>query len=205
MAAAAATGAADAVDTYGQPQVTATVHATIMVGSLGAYIASLCLRATRPASRAPAIALSLLGYAGVTAGAYVGGDLVYRLGNMVDRHAFTERGSARWRKLDVSDVPEGQIVRAAMGKVPLALWRDGDDVFALHAVCAHEGGPLEKGTLVDGGCIQCPWHGSRFRWADGHVVRGPAVYDQPAYEVRRTGDGGLEARLLQVGAAGTEP
>ena len=32
----------------------------------------------------------------------------------------------------------------------------------------------------------------RFR-ADGHVKRGPAMYDQPAYELRKT-DVGWEAR-----------
>ena len=37
MTASAATGVADAVDAYGRPQVTATVHATIMAASLAAY------------------------------------------------------------------------------------------------------------------------------------------------------------------------
>ena len=84
------------------------------------------------------------------------------------------------------------------GSEPLVLLREGDEIRAIHATCAHAGGPLHEGTLIDG-CVECPWHGSRFRLADGHVVRGPAVYDQPAYEVRRTPDGGLEAR-----AAGRE-
>ena len=67
------------------------------------------------------------------------------------------------------------------------------NVFALHAVCAHAGGPLAQGTVVDG-CIQCPWHGSRFRMSDGHVRRGPAVYDQPSYEIRGAEGGGYEVR-----------
>jgi nitrite reductase/ring-hydroxylating ferredoxin subunit len=46
---------------------------------------------------------------------------------------------------------------------------------------------------VDGG-IECPWHFSRYRLADGHVVGGPSVYDQPAYEVRAREGGGWEAR-----------
>ena len=63
----------------------------------------------------------------------------------------------------------------------------------MHAVCAHAGGPLAQGTVVDG-CLECPWHASRFRLADGHVVRGPAVYDQPAYEIRAADGGGYEVR-----------
>jgi hypothetical protein len=30
--------------------------------------------------------------------------------------------------------------------------------------------------------------------ADGRVIQGPSVYDQPAYEVRATDGGGWEAR-----------
>jgi nitrite reductase/ring-hydroxylating ferredoxin subunit len=45
--------------------------------------------------------------------------------------------------------------------------------------------------------VRCPWHGSQFRLSDGRVVRGPAVYDQPAYEVRAV-EGGLEVRRLSA-------
>ena len=192
MAASAATGAADAVDAYGRPQVLATVHGTLMAGSLVAYLASLALRAGPGAGRPLARGLALAGYGALTAGAYIGGDLTYRLGNQVDRHAFRSFGK-KWKTLDVREVPERQLVRAMLGSEPLVLVREGDVIRALHATCAHAGGPLDKGTLVDG-CVQCPWHGSRFQLADGHVAQGPAVYDQPAYEVRRTADGGLEAR-----------
>ncbi len=193
MAASAATGAADAVDSYGRPRVTATVHAAVMVGSLGAYLASLWLRVTRRRTRPLAVGLSFLGYAALTAGAYVGGDLVYRLGHQVDRHAW-RTGGTKWRPLDVTEIPEGRLVAANLGKDRLVLYRQGDRISALHAVCAHEGGPLDEGTLVDG-CVECPWHGSRFRLSDGTVARGPAVYEQPTYEVRAT-ESGFEARRL---------
>lgn len=196
MALSAATGAADAVDTYGDEQVHATVHATLMVSSLTAYLTSLWLRLARPRARPLAVLLGLVGYGAMAAGAYIGGDVVYRDGNMVDRHAW-RTGGTKWRALDVADVPEAQLTKAMLGKEPLVLLRAGDAVQALHATCAHAGGPLDEGSLVDG-CVQCPWHGSRFRLADGHVVRGPAVYDQPAYEVRRTESGGWEARLRQA-------
>ncbi len=193
MAASAVTGAADAVDTYGGPQVQATVHASIMGASLAACLASLGLRATSiRALRPVAVALSLAGYAGVAAGAYVGGELTYGSGNMVDRHAWDSR-RAKWRTLDVNEVPDPTLVRANAGKTALVLWRDGDEIVALDATCAHAGGPLDEGTIEDG-CVQCPWHGSRFALSDGRVVRGPSVYDQPAWEIRRADDGHLEAR-----------
>ncbi len=197
MAASAASGAADAVDAYGRPQAQATVHATVMSASLAAYVGSLALRAAGPASRTTAVALAMLGYGAMAAGAYVGGELVFRSGNMVDRHAW-RGGGAKWRALDVAEVPEGQPVAARLESDRLVLVREGEMIHALHDTCAHAGGPLHEGQLVDG-CIECPWHGSRFRISDGRVVRGPAVYDQPRFEVRRT-EAGLEARLAPQSA-----
>jgi nitrite reductase/ring-hydroxylating ferredoxin subunit len=63
----------------------------------------------------------------------------------------------------------------------------------VHAVCSHAGGPLPEGKLVDDQ-IECPWHGSRFHLANGHVARGPSMYDVPAYEIRKSESGGWEAR-----------
>lgn len=195
MLASAATGAADAVDTYGKPKVLATVHGTLMVSSAAAYALSLLLRVV-PGGRPLARLLAWAGYGALTAGAYVGGDLTYRLGNQVDRHAF-DSTSSKWKALDVREVPAGALVKAKAGADTLVLYRaaDGDPITAIHAVCSHEGGPLDKGTIVDG-CVECPWHQSRFELASGHVRQGPAVYDQPRFEVRETEDGGLEARRM---------
>ena len=194
MAASAATGAADAVDTHGKPQVYATVHATLMVTSFAAYAGSMVLRLGPRGLRPAARLLSFAGYGALAAGGYVGGELAFRLGNQVDRHAFDSH-STKWKALDVTEVPAGTLVRAKTGTETLVLYRASDDdpISALSAVCAHEGGPLDKGEIVDG-CVQCPWHGSQFNLANGHVVHGPAVYDQPVFEVRATADGGLEAR-----------
>jgi len=192
MAASAATGAADAADTYGRSQIRATVHATLMASSLAAYAASLGLRAGPRSGRSLAKVLALVGYGALGAGAYVGGELTYRLGNQVDRHAFRSAGT-KWGTLDITEVAEEQLIKAGLGAETLVVFRVGDQIEALHATCSHAGGPLDKGTIVDD-CVECPWHQSRFRLTDGQVVHGPAVYEQPVYEVRRTEGGGLEAR-----------
>jgi nitrite reductase/ring-hydroxylating ferredoxin subunit len=164
-----------------------------MVVALVAYLLSMAARAGGPADRTVPIVLSLVGYALLTAGAYVGGDVVYVLGNMVSRHAFRGAGT-KWLSLDLAgaELEDGVPMRARLGINNLVLVRRGDTIFALHDQCAHAGGPLSEGSLVED-CIQCPWHGSRFRLADGRAKRGPTVYDQPSYEVRRT-DSGYEAR-----------
>lgn len=190
------TGLADYTDVDGTARMRATVHATVMLISLVLFIVSLLMRGGNSADRSLPTILVLLGFATISLGAAIGGDLVYLIGTNVNRHAWRGAG-AKWLALDLGDlpdIPEGGPTKAKAGANTLILVRAGDTIHALHETCAHAGGPLAEGKIVDG-CIQCPWHGSRFRLADGHVARGPATYDQPAYEVRRAESGaGWEAR-----------
>jgi nitrite reductase/ring-hydroxylating ferredoxin subunit/uncharacterized membrane protein len=194
MVASAATGAADAVDSVGRQRDLITLHAVLNTASLvlysGSFLARLGPRRGRPLARL----LGFGGFAVLTASAYVGGDIAYRTGSQVDRHAF-DHGKDDWQPIDVADVPARSPIRAMAGSRPLLLYRDAEDapIQAIDATCSHAGGPLHKGAIEDG-CVTCPWHGSVFRLSDGHVVHGPAVYDQPAYEVRTTLDGTLQAR-----------
>jgi nitrite reductase/ring-hydroxylating ferredoxin subunit/multisubunit Na+/H+ antiporter MnhF subunit len=198
MLAAAAAGAADYADTDGLARQRATVHSTLMIVALLGYLASLGLRMSGGDDRLAATWTSVVAFLVLAAGAYVGGDVVFVLGNMVSRHAFRGAGT-KWITLEpeeldeAGDIPEGRPVKARLGINALALVRRGETVLALHDTCAHAGGPLSGGTL-DGSILVCPWHGSRYRLADGRAVRGPAIYDQPAYEVRRADGGGWEAR-----------
>jgi nitrite reductase/ring-hydroxylating ferredoxin subunit/uncharacterized membrane protein len=200
MLLSAVTGAADYTDTDGKARARATVHSTLMVVALVLLLASLALRAGGSADRTIPAALSILALGIVTAGAFIGGDLVFALGNMVSRHAFRGAGT-KWIRLDTGDavdpaaLPEATPTKAKAGINDLVLVRIGDVVHAMHAVCAHAGGPLPQGTVEDG-CLVCPWHGSRFRLSDGHVVRGPSVYDQPTYEIRAAEGGGYEVRRV---------
>ncbi|HEX4897264.1 MAG TPA: Rieske 2Fe-2S domain-containing protein [Candidatus Limnocylindrales bacterium] len=198
MLAAALAGFADYADTDGTARERATVHSTLMVVALLVYAASLAIRAAGGDDRTAAVWTSVVAFLILAAGAYVGGDVVYALGNMVSRHAFRGAGT-KWIALEpaeldeAGDIPEGKPVKAKLGINTLALVRRGETVLALHDTCAHAGGPLSGGTIEDG-CLVCPWHFSKYRLTDGRARRGPTVYDQPAYEVRRTEAGGWEAR-----------
>ncbi|HET7030582.1 MAG TPA: Rieske 2Fe-2S domain-containing protein [Candidatus Limnocylindrales bacterium] len=191
MLASAVTGAADYAEVDGTARYRATVHMTIMVVTLVLYIVSLVIRNGQPADRLAPILIAIVAYLLLSLGAAIGGDLVYLIGTHVNRNAWRGAG-LKWVKLDLGDlpdIPEGGPTKLRAGINDLAVIRNGEQVLAVHAVCAHAGGPLPDGTIV-GDTIQCPWHGSRFRLADGHIARGPAMYDQPAYEVRRSEAGG---------------
>jgi nitrite reductase/ring-hydroxylating ferredoxin subunit/uncharacterized membrane protein len=204
MLAAALAGFADYADTDGKARERATLHSTLMVVALVGYVISLLLRLgpdpIEPFGTASAsgVWVSIVSFLVLAAGAYVGGDVVYVLGNMVSRHAFRGAG-AKWIALEPAErdpdgaIPEGRPVKAKLGINALVLVRQGERILALHDTCVHAGGPLSEGTIV-GDAIECPWHASRYRLATGHVVQGPSVYDQPAYEVRRKDGGGWEAR-----------
>jgi nitrite reductase/ring-hydroxylating ferredoxin subunit len=202
MLLSALSGLADYADTRGTALTRATLHSTLMVVALVLLIISAVLRAGAPADRTVPIALSILGFLIVTAGAFVGGDVVYVLGNMVSRHAFRGAGT-KWVRLDTGEVtdltalPDAAPTKMRAGINDLVVVRIGDTVHALHAVCAHAGGPLDQGSIVDD-CVQCPWHGSRFRLSDGLARQGPTVYDQPSYEIRGAEGGGYEVRRRVV-------
>jgi nitrite reductase/ring-hydroxylating ferredoxin subunit/uncharacterized membrane protein len=198
MLTAALAGFADYADTDGKARERATLHSSLMVLALVGYLLSFAFRlGSGPAASAAGVWLSILSFLVLAAGAYVGGDVVYVLGNMVSRHAFRGAGT-KWielqpAELDDGVIPEGKLVKAKLGINQLVLVRHGERILALHDTCAHAGGPLNEGKLLDG-VVECPWHFSRYRLADGLVVRGPSVYDQPSYEVRRREGGGWEAR-----------
>ncbi len=199
MLAAAVAGYADFADTDGKARERATLHSTLMLVALVLYGISLALRLPLgQVAPAAAVWLSIIAFLVLSAGAYVGGDVVYALGNMVSRHAFRGAGT-KWIALEPAEIdamgaiPEGRPVKAKLGINQLVLVREGERILALHDTCAHAGGPLNEGQLVEG-VIECPWHASRYRMENGHVVQGPSVYDQPAYEVRAREGGGWEAR-----------
>lgn len=56
-------------------------------------------------------------------------------------------------------------VRAPGGE-RIAVVASGGRLSAMHGVCAHQGGPLAEGRVIDG-CLTCPWHGWQYRTEDG--------------------------------------
>ena len=69
----------------------------------------------------------------------------------------------------VSDLADGRGVTVPLKSgQSAAIFRDGDKLWALSNVCAHQQGPLGEGRIVDG-CVTCPWHGHQFRPEDGHA------------------------------------
>ncbi|MCU1463928.1 MAG: NAD(FAD)-dependent dehydrogenase [Acidimicrobiales bacterium] len=80
---------------------------------------------------------------------------------------------------------EGRIVHA--GDLEVALFRDGDRVYALGNTCLHTGGALGEGFVIDG-CAVCPWHGWQYDLASGRRRPGIGDLGVPTYATRVEAD-----------------
>jgi nitrite reductase/ring-hydroxylating ferredoxin subunit/uncharacterized membrane protein len=187
----AMTGLADWADTGDETRRIGTVHS--LLNLTGAALFGLSWLARRHDRHVRGVALSLAGTALVTAGAALGGHLVYRTGTGVDWTVFDER-PADWTAPEGAPQPLGggtSVLTVGPGKVLATKLEDG--VWAgMDARCSHRGGPLDEGT-IEHGCVTCPWHHSRFRLDGGSIVHGPATAPQPRYDVEER-DGTLVAR-----------
>src|SRR4029453_10180760 len=108
------------------------------------FVISLVIRAGNPADRTVAFVLLVIGYLIVSLGAAIGGDLVYLIGTHVNRHAWRGAG-AKGVSVDLGglpEIPEGGPTKAKGRNHRPRLIRNGRRLLALHAQCAHAGGPL---------------------------------------------------------------
>ena len=189
---AAATGLADWSALHQDQQRVGLVH--LLVQGSASVLFSLSV-ASRLSGRAGlGRALSALGLATATGGAYLGGHLASRLGAGTS-HAdqVGHLAGTGWHDLcPLSSLPDRRLVRRQLGYLSLLVYRDGSSVSVLSDRCAHLGGPLHQGrVVVEHGavCVACPWHGSTFDLADGRVVHGPGVARQPSFSARVTEEG----------------
>jgi nitrite reductase/ring-hydroxylating ferredoxin subunit/uncharacterized membrane protein len=192
---AAATGLTDWSDVDPPARKMGLLHGVLNVGATALFTSSLLLR--RNNSRAGGRVAAALGYSLMTYSAHLGGKMVYKHRVGVDRTdglLFPEKFTP---VLPASELTEDQPTRAMHRGVPILLVRRGQRLFAMAETCSHFSGPLSQGKLVDG-CIECPYHASRFALEDGRVINGPAVHPQPCLEVR-IHEGQIEIRKPPCG------
>jgi nitrite reductase/ring-hydroxylating ferredoxin subunit/uncharacterized membrane protein len=194
---AVASGVTDWSETFGRPRKLGVAHALINAVSSSFYLLSLLARLL--GRRKTGVALGFAGFATLSLGSYLGGELVFQTGQGVNRDAWLEGANEFTPVMPLDELPEDQPRKVEVEGQPVLLVRRGTRLFALGNICSHMGGPLDEGKLVDD-CIECPWHGSRFNLYNGRVVQGPATFPQPRYETR-VRQGQIEIRRLAGDAA----
>jgi nitrite reductase/ring-hydroxylating ferredoxin subunit/uncharacterized membrane protein len=179
-AAAAVTGLTDWSDTYGKPRRLGVVHAALNASATLLYGASWLARGKAGGA---GFVFSAIGYGVVSLSALYGGMISLDLQIGVNHAHATELPDGEIDVAALAEVPDGGMKRVDAGGYPVLLVRRGERIDAIGAICAHQGGPLEQGTLADG-MVTCPWHGSTFCVRDGSIVTGPTAYPEPAFTVR---------------------
>ncbi|MBX3360365.1 MAG: ferric reductase-like transmembrane domain-containing protein [Phycisphaeraceae bacterium] len=107
--------------------------------------------------------------------------------NAIDVPTGTDSPELRW--IDIGSVDEIRPDRAKIvclkGRERIAVFRHNDAISAVSNVCAHQGGPLGEGKIVDG-CVTCPWHGYQYLPESG---QSPPPYSEKVatYQVRVEG------------------
>jgi nitrite reductase/ring-hydroxylating ferredoxin subunit/uncharacterized membrane protein len=173
---------------------TATWHGLLNAVNVGLY--GWSIRERRRGNRGRGVLLSSVAFGMTCVSAWLGGHLVYKERVGVN-NSDTFEGPREWTAVfDAAQLREHCPETIDFEGKPVLLYRDGDAIWALGNKCAHAGGPLNEGTFRDG-CVQCPWHDSVFKVADGSVVHGPATQPQPRFETR-TRDGQVEIRLARA-------
>ena len=83
---------------------------------------------------------------------------------------------------DISTLPRDRGIRVTVGDERIAMFRVGNDVYAIGDVCSHAEASLAEGELF-GTDVECPRHGSEFDIKTGQPRSLPATVAVPTYEV----------------------
>ncbi len=139
------------------------------------------------------VALTALGFIAVTS-------LHLLAGFREHRKEASAQAASQWMRVGcVDDIPMNRaLVVPIQGAERVAVFRYGNKISAITNVCAHQGGPLGEGKIIDG-CLTCPWHGYQY-----HVDKGqsppPFTEKVPTYRVKLDGqDVLLDPRPLAAG------
>ena len=101
---------------------------------------------------------------------------------------------AQWQDAAAVDaVAEDDVLAVRVGGVQLALFRIGDEVFALLDLCSHGQARLSDG-FVEGDCVECPLHQGLVDIRSGAPRKQPITEPVQSYPAR-VRDGRIEVEI----------
>src|ERR671922_1321448 len=80
----------------------------------------------------------------------------------------SEEEAGFWKVANKKDLKEGGLLGIELDENRIVLAMVGGKVYAMDAVCSHQGGSLDQGNL-EGYNLTCPWHHAVFDVRDGKV------------------------------------
>lgn len=89
----------------------------------------------------------------------------------------------------LAELPDGSGRAFTIGRQRIALFRVGDELFAIDDTCSHADASLSAGEFEpDELCVECPLHGSRFDVRSGAALNLPAFEPVASYRVYAEGE-----------------
>jgi len=82
----------------------------------------------------------------------------------------------------LDSLPRDRGVRLKVGEERIAMFRIGDDVYAVGDRCSHAEASLGEGDVF-GNSVECPRHGAEFDLETGAAQSLPATKPIPTYDV----------------------
>jgi nitrite reductase (NADH) small subunit/3-phenylpropionate/trans-cinnamate dioxygenase ferredoxin subunit len=95
----------------------------------------------------------------------------------------------------INDFTPGQGKMVTVNGRHVALFRLGDEFYAIDNLCLHKAGPLCEGFIDGNDVVTCPWHGWSYEIKTGTLVQDPRV-GVSKHEVRIDGDA-ISVRLTE--------
>ncbi|QEL13599.1 Rieske (2Fe-2S) protein [Limnoglobus roseus] len=86
----------------------------------------------------------------------------------------------------VGDIADNEYTLLTVNNKDVAVFFHQGQYYAIDDMCPHAAASLSSGRVEDG-IVTCPWHGWRFRLADGAWADNPRV-KTGCYPVHLTGD-----------------
>ena len=103
------------------------------------------------------------------------------------------------RLITVAELGDSQV--AVVEQTPhgtLAVGISGGKPFAVSNRCRHLFASLGKGQVTEDGCLECPWHASRYDVGSGKMVRGPQGAYRPLAGVIKATTGAIPLKTFPV-------
>ncbi len=82
----------------------------------------------------------------------------------------------------IDTLPRDRGIRVTIGEERIAMFRIGNEVFAVGDRCSHAEASLAEGEVF-GTEVECPRHGSEFDLRTGEALSLPATRPVPTYPV----------------------
>lgn len=103
------------------------------------------------------------------------------------------------RLVAVDDLGASQVT--VVEKTPhgdLAVGMSAGKPFAVSNRCRHLLASLGEGHVTDDGCLECPWHASRYDVGTGKMVRGPQGAYKPLAGIVKATTGAIPLKRFPV-------